>query len=112
MATEDEITASLRRILANKQTIEEASREIAHDEARIAQLRNDSGDRTIEQHLLAIAPAEGFDMNDITDGDRRQIARVVLDAHQLGTAWLTRDADLGFKREDPLRVEVRDRRMT
>lgn len=70
----------------------------------------ESGNRSIEDHLAAIAPREGFDMDDITDVDRRQIARTVLDAYTFGTGWLTRD-EAGFKREDPLRIEVRDRRM-
>src|SRR5689334_5714765 len=59
-----------------------------------------NGERSIEEHLAMIAPREGFDPGDITDADRRAIARTILDAYIIGIGWLTRDANTGFKRED------------
>lgn len=101
----------LQRLLANRSALDKLLQAIADDEQWLAKQRGDKGERTIEEHLLVIAPQEGFDITDIADTDRRQIAKVILDAYLLGTSWLTRD-DAGFKREDPLRIEVRDRRMT
>lgn len=111
--TEEDLSAIVSRMHDNRLQIQALEQSIVDDTARLAALRGGpEGDRTIEEHLAAIAPAEDFDITDITDHDRRQIAKVVLDAYILGTAWLTRDDGHGFKREDPLRIEVRDRRVT
>lgn len=110
---EEDLSTIVSRMHDNRLKIQALEEQIVDDTVRLAELRGSpAGDRSIEEHLQAIAPAEGFALEDITDGDRHQIARVVLDAYILGTAWLTRDDNHGFKREDPLRIEVRDRRVT
>lgn len=112
-ATDREIAVVAQRLAQRRAELVDLRAQIEDDEDELARLRNTQpATRSIEDHLLAIAPQEGFDIDEISDDDRRQIARVVLDAYLLGVAWLTRETDHGFKREDPLRVEVRDRRMT
>lgn len=107
----DRVTELLEHQIEVRQQMNALQAELDADAVEIADIKGGKTERTVEEHLVAIAPLEGFELTDITDDDRRQIAKVVLDAYLLGTGWLTRDDDHGFKREDPLRVEVRDRRV-
>lgn len=101
-----ELARAMRDLLSLREQVGEA-------ELKVALLTNQTPpNRSIEDHIDALRPREGFEVGDITDHDRHEIARAVVDAWLVGTAWITRDADHGFKREDPLRVEIRDRRMT
>lgn len=101
----------LGQVVEMRRAAESIADEILDALLGLGKSMTDDPDRTIEDHLLAIAPREGFDIGDITNGDRREIARVILDAYTFGIGWLTR-GETGFKREDPLRIEVRDRRVT
>lgn len=113
VADDEDVSTIVGRVHDNTLQLQTLQQRIEDDTATLARIRGRiCPERSIEEHLAAIAPQEGFDITDITDDDRHQIAKVVLDAYLLGTAWLTRDDDHGFKREDPLRVEVRDRRVT
>lgn len=106
---EEDLSAIVSRMHENRLQIQALEQQIVDDTVRLAELRgNAEGDRTIEEHLLALAPAEGFTIADINDDDRHQIARMILDTHLLGIGWLKRD-DAGYRRQDPLRVEIRDR---
>lgn len=102
----------LERMVRRKEELGRLQREQEEDEAELARLQDQTPpNRSIEDHIDALRPREGFELGDLTDHDRHEIARSVVDAWLVGTAWITRDADHGFKREDPLRVEIRDRKM-
>jgi hypothetical protein len=108
---DQEIRAVLERMVERRTAINAIQRALEEDEDELAQLRDQAPiRRSIEEHVAALAPREGFDISEITDADRHEIARCVIDAWMFGTAWLMRD-DTGVKRQDPLRVEVRDRKM-
>lgn len=113
MPDDEDLVTIVSRMHENRVEIQRLQQAIVDDTTRLATAHGKAwGDRSIEEHLLALAPQEGFDITDITDHDRRQMARAILDAYMFGIGWLSRDDDHGFKREDPLRIEVRDKRMT
>jgi hypothetical protein len=87
-----------------------------YDSQRLAELAEadhasgeHGGARSIEDHITGLTPRDTAVL--LSDHDRRQIARAVVDAWIVGTAWITRDPATGFARRDPLTIDVMERRM-